>query len=532
MSIVQPPNRDAEPQRPSVITTKGDHAGRFCLILFLLLGISLMATNRWLGAVDDEVAIIDRAAQPVSHTVGLFLSGVGEHEHPPLWDLILHGWLRLTEGRLELLRLLPVTFYLLGAWGLSKAARHLGGAKSQMWAAGVIAIWPYGFHFGRLAAWYAFSFFLVSMLTWAYLNYADERTLRAWAGTFIAALALVYCNYFGWALLGCLAVDFVWRNRAFLWQAVKTLAFTGALLTLAYLPVAAAFLREARVGSKIGLSLDSFFLALSYNLYALCVSESVAPWIWIPGVIAGSAICVALLATLAGSSPAAKRVLIYFIVLLLTLTFLGVISTKRIMLIGPWLLLPVAVALGTITAGKLRQALLAALAVIAAIGWYGIFARNLYAAPRWAEPWQAVARRAADVVRGGGVAIGDNPSFFFYLTYFLPLPDPQNHSFDGLLPYSVHRASVYTPEQWRQANRPVGDAVIFAKGVHYGLDEAPIAEAESWLDRNCELLGDDRYVRELGKKWKDAYSPQAAQPAWRVEVREYACRQEQAAQKK
>lgn len=533
MSTVQLPSSGAEsaPLHPAIVGVQRDHADRFCLALFLLLGIALMATNRWFGAVDDEVAIIDRAAQPVSHTVRMFLSGVGEHEHPPLWDLILHGWLRITDGRLELLRLLPVAFYLLGAWGLAKAARRLGGAKSQMLTAAVIVLWPYGFHFGRLAAWYSFSFFLVAMLTWAYLNYINRRTATAWTGVFIAALALVYCNYFGWALLLCIALDSVWVNRASFWGALKSLALTAGLMAVAYLPVAAAFLREARVGSKIGFSLQGAFVTSTYNLYALCASESVAPWVWIPGIIAGCAICIALGATLIASPPAAKRLLIYFICLLLTLTFLGVISTKRIMLMGPWLLLPVAVALGTLSAGRLRQVLVAALVVIGSIGWYGIFARDLYAAPRWAEPWRQVAQQAAGVVQGGGIAIGDNPSFFFYLTYLLPPPNPRNHAFEGLLPYSVHRKSVYTPQKWLESGRPLGNKVIFTKGVHYGMNEAPIGDSERWLDQNCELTSDDRYVRELGKKWKDAYSPQAAQPVWRVEVRQYACRLEKAAQK-
>jgi uncharacterized membrane protein len=128
-------------------------------VLLVVLGAALLLTNPWFNAVDDEIAIIDKAAQPISTTIGLFLSGAGEHEHPPLWDLILHGWLRLTGGEIHMLRVLPVIFYLLGAWSLTKAAKQLAGTRSQIWVAVLIALWPYGFHFGRLAAWYSFSFF-------------------------------------------------------------------------------------------------------------------------------------------------------------------------------------------------------------------------------------------------------------------------------------------------------------------------------------------------------------------------------------
>jgi hypothetical protein len=316
-------------------------------------------------------------------------------------------------------------------------------------------------------------------------------------------------------------------------SALRSLLGTGALLCLAYLPVTAAFLHEVRTGSKAGHSLLGTVIAATYNLFSLCVSESVAPWVWVPGVIAGLAVGTALLATLRAGEAPARRLLLYFLLLLVTLSQLGVISTKRIMLIAPWLLLPIGVAIGSLGARRLektRRTLLASLAIIAVIGWYGIFARDLYSAPRWVEPWQHVAQRAADVVRGGGVAIGDNPTFFFYLTYLLP-PEGARHSFPGLLPYSVRRAGVFTPQQWQEANRPTGASVIFAKGVHYGMDEEPIVAAERWLDKHCELQSADRFVRELGKKWKDRYSPQAAQPPWRVEVRQYACTSESTPQK-
>jgi len=93
----------------------------------------------------------------------------------------------------------------------------------------------------------------------------------------------------------------------------------------------------------------------------------------------------------------------------------------------------------------------------------------------------------------------------------------------GISPVSVRRPGIFAPRQWLARNPPVAPAVLFAKGVHYGMDEAPIVSAEAWLDPNCRLQGDDRYVRELGKEWKDRHSPQAAQPDWRIEVWRYSC---------
>ena len=91
----------------------------------------LIATNRWFTVIDDEAFIIDRAAKPARQTIQLFLSGVGEHQHPPLYDLLLHGWLRLTNGDPHLLRVLEIVCYVLGAWVLAKAAKRLGGSRSR-----------------------------------------------------------------------------------------------------------------------------------------------------------------------------------------------------------------------------------------------------------------------------------------------------------------------------------------------------------------------------------------------------------------
>src|ERR1700733_14051246 len=87
--------------------------------LLPVVAIALIATNRWYTGIDDEAFIIDRAAKPARQTIELFLSGMGEHQHPPLYDLLLHGWLRLTNGDQHLLRLPAIAFFVLGVWVLA-----------------------------------------------------------------------------------------------------------------------------------------------------------------------------------------------------------------------------------------------------------------------------------------------------------------------------------------------------------------------------------------------------------------------------
>ena len=45
----------------------------------LIFGAALIASNRNFTFIDDEVWILDGAAQPVLTTLALFRSGVGQH---------------------------------------------------------------------------------------------------------------------------------------------------------------------------------------------------------------------------------------------------------------------------------------------------------------------------------------------------------------------------------------------------------------------------------------------------------------------
>jgi hypothetical protein len=497
---------------------------RISYFLLLALGAALLTTNSWFPAVDDECSIINAAARPAHETLMIFLRCAGQFEHPPLYDLVLHGWLRLTGGEIHLLRFPSILFYVLGAWLLAKAARHMEGSRSELYVITLVVLSPFGFHFGRLAAWYSFCFLSVSWLTLAYLKYLEEPVVMNWAWVFLSSLALVYSNYFGWAILACLALHFALRLRRDHSLSWRPFVGVAVLLLVSYLPLLSAFLDVLHSGICTSRpTLATFFIGI-YNLNCIFVSESVAPWFWFLGVPAGIAITVCLILTFLRSPAQARPFLIYFASLLILMTVLGIVGTKRTLMIAPWLILPIGVTLGTLRRGVTRRALLASLIVIAIIGWYGIFSRTLYAAPRWVEPWQSVAQDAATVVRQGGVVIGNNPSFFFYLTYALPPDDSARSSgFSGLLPASVRHRNVFDPQQWILAGHPQGPTTLLVKGLHYSAVSPATEDAQQSLDQHCILQDVQQMAHDPGAKWKQRYVPDAGQIEWRVEVRTYAC---------
>ena len=147
------PNQPAVPPARGPGFVRDTRAEAWIAILLVAYGAILMATNPWFTQVDEECAIIDVAARPILQPANRFLSGGEQHEHPPLSDLLLHGWLRLTNGNIHLLRLPSVIFYILGAWCLLQAARRLAGDRAGNRTLILILLWPFGFHMGRLTGW-------------------------------------------------------------------------------------------------------------------------------------------------------------------------------------------------------------------------------------------------------------------------------------------------------------------------------------------------------------------------------------------
>ncbi|HJY88389.1 MAG TPA: hypothetical protein VKE24_16260 [Candidatus Acidoferrales bacterium] len=493
------------------------------ILLLLVLGVALLASNRWFTFIDDEVWILDAAAKPLAETIRAYTSGSGEHEHPPLFDLLLHGWLKLTGGPLALLRLPSIAFYVLGLCLLVRAAADWGGeagAKAMLW---IGVFWPYGFHFGRLAAWYSLAFLLVGLVTLAYIRFCASPTLARTAVLFAASLALVYTNYFGWALLACLLLDFARAHRSdfvrFRWRLVAG----ASLLVGAYAPLWPALLATSSQRLRRPWSLLGAVLYAGQAGYAALVSESVAPWFWWLSAPACVAVALCVLLTVLRAPTPARRFLFYFFFLFVALAALGLLTTKRLMLIAPWLLLAIALT-ATARRGPVRRMVAAALVLIFVIGWFGIVTRRFYAAPRFIEPWQEVAEQAAEVVHEGGITISNHPSFFLYLTYALRGSEQvPRRGFAGILGSSVEHPQVFDADRWVETRRPVRAMVFLAKGVPAGSPNGPLQEAEHWLDARCNLHSDRRLLRDPGYELKQRFFPELGQMPWRILVREYTC---------
>jgi hypothetical protein len=202
----------------------------------------------------------------------------------------------------------------------------------------------------------------------------------------------------------------------------------------------------------------------------------------------------------------------------------GILYPRRLFMVAPWFLLPIAVGIGMVENRFWRSGLALSLGVVAAVGWYGISARSYYAAPRFLEPWQSVASDAAEAVRGGALIVGNNPSFFFYLTYALQAPESSRPwHFSGVLTGTVRHPQVWDAGDWEAAGRPLRPLVLWVRGMPGPETGTTIAAAGDWLDQHCPGRSVRYLARDPSYESKQEFAPDISQLLWRIEVRQYSC---------
>jgi hypothetical protein len=521
----------------------------FEIFILAALGWLLISSNHWLSFIDDETTMINAAAQPVHPMLAAFWHGAGLHEHPPLFELLFHVWLRVTGGAFAWLRLPSIFFYLLGLWLLARVGERLAaptgtaasaeeslvrasaadhGARVTVWLG---ALWPYGFHYGRLAAWYALCFALLAALTLAYLDCLVEPTVARWLAFTAAAALLLWTNYLGWALLLLLALDYAVRQRqarapnGWVGRAVRVILGTAAILGVLYIPLWRALVHELRTRETFGHSLGARVLYGGYSLYILLVSESVAPWFKPLGIAAAVCVLACFGMALRYAPRKAKPLLLYALVILAAMALAGLVTARRLLPLGVWIIPSLALTLVELPRGRARRILAAVVAAVFLIGWIGIFRRSYYAAPRFIEPWQQIADTAATRARFGWTVVSNSQPFFFYLTYALRVP-PESGSgwrYRGTVTESVSAPHVFEVGDWIEAGYPVTPELYFVRGAPGPLEAPPAWDAEQWLRKHCQTESEEMETPDAGAALKSRFVPEAGGLAWRIRAFEFAC---------
>jgi hypothetical protein len=491
----------------------------------LLLGTGLMASNRYFTILENEALALGSAARPIRAISSGFWTGSAPRAFFPLYDFLLHFWLRLTGGNFELFRFLPTLLFLGGIYLLARAARRWGGPVSALTLVWLSVFWPFGFHHGRLATRYTLAFFLVSALTLAYLRYLENQSWGRWAALFVSGTILLLTQLFGLAIVAFLVFD-MWLRKRRGEHPLPTapMVWLGFLWLVILLPFYGAFRDEITEAVNLHQRAVVVPADAAYQVYTLFVSESVAPWHWALGVPAGIAVLGCIVLVCWQSPGPVRRLLCCSGLLILLMAVTGSAASERLMLVAPWVLLALATMIGARESLLARRAIAVALLVIAGIGWYGVSSRRDYAEPAFFEPWPQVADQAAEKIRDGATVIGNSPAFFFYLTYALRAPQAGG-SWDitGLLPDQVRHPQVKSPQEWMDAGHPMVREMVLVRGMSEIAEPGPIMAAAQELDHACGARTSRSMVRDEGFEWKQWFFPRRNESPWRIEVRDYDC---------
>jgi hypothetical protein len=486
---------------------KRDSSARIAAICLVAYAVFLyLAQTRAVAVFDDEAVIVSMAAaQAPAETLRVFLAERrGQHEHPPLYDLLLHFWMRATDDSRPLLRVPSILFWCLGLGLIGATAQRLFGKR--LLAVGIGMAWPIGLFLGTPAHWSALGMLGVAGSTWAYFRWR-ERGDAASAGLFaVLSVLLFWTNYLGLAFVGVLGLHFLSsRPNARAWrQGVGAAA--GILLGIA--PLLPAFLRQLAHGTEVDRSLITVGADVAFHSFALLASESVAPW-------SPAAVPMVLGMAYLGARTAANAQRLWpmagLALVLISSGVLGVLNAKRLGLFGPWLLLSVTC---LVHVDPRPRRILTALALVFGMGWIGIVHGGWWSSYRYVEPWDQVLEEALRWSEPGGVVICDHPSFYFEAHYALGWQRWIELKPEEPIRESGRRFSALS--SWREAVAGTDRVVYVRTTVHSKLVLEERTALESELEGHFHLVRRGTWLEDPAAELKRRFVPGA--PRFRIEV--------------
>ena len=500
-------------------------SGVLTLVIVVAYGVVMASTNGHFTLLDDESIIIAFAGNNTSYYIHNFLSGQAANEHPPLSDLLLHLWLLATNYSFSMLRVFANLFYIAGVLFTALATRRISGRSGYRITLVLGFLWPFAFQYGRITGWYCFCMFMVACLTWSYLKILDDQDYWAWVSFGIAAVALVWSNYFGVALLSIFLADLILFHRKLIAARLRLFMVTVTVVAFCFLPLLEVALSDQQTHSS---SLVSVFdpknalVSFGYPVFSIFASVAVAPWylpLSIP-VFVG----VVLLAVSIWHSPG-RRWFLYLVFAIALLQFSGHLTIKRVIFLFPWLFMAMAIAL---TSRESRHPRLATAAVVILLisGWVGILSGRHYATTNLYEPWGKVASVVADDARQGATIISVNPPFFLYLDYQLGLQSATQGATGPYLQeetYRSHGYSILLPTNWQTWEENLHGKVVLVDGsgvLELVNDENALNDA---LRKRCSTVGEYHAAPDPAAMWKVRFAKNVPVLANRTNVFWYDC---------
>ncbi len=134
-----------------------------------------------------------------TNSLGQMLSDTASDIHPPLYYLLLHGWIALVGAFPEALRLFSVGIGVLTVAATYRIGKYLFGARAGLLAAFLLVINPLHIYYSQEVRMYglvALWVLLASGFAIRLLRDGEGRVRGAWIGYVIAIVAAMYTQYY------------------------------------------------------------------------------------------------------------------------------------------------------------------------------------------------------------------------------------------------------------------------------------------------------------------------------------------------
>jgi len=211
------------------------------LLLIALVGAGAILKLLWVGnnaLAHDEPFTVYWALQPWQ----TFRAMLATENNPPLYFMIMRGWVDLVPLAPGWLRLPSALFSTVAVWPLYLIGKRLSGTHAALIASLLFTLSGYHLGFAHEVRAYSLFTLLTILSVWQLLRLVDAGP-RAWGWLLLVNVLLVYTHFFGWLVVGLQALFiFFAPELGNTWRAWLRMA---VLLLVSYIPYGYIFFMRA-----------------------------------------------------------------------------------------------------------------------------------------------------------------------------------------------------------------------------------------------------------------------------------------------
>ena len=206
---------------------------RLLLWGILALGTILRFFMIWKRPFDGDEGIVLKVAN-FSHFKDIF-QGAATDVHPPLLHYLIHISIKIF-GFSTFSARLPSALAGIGAIYFSFLIfKKLFNEKTGLISALLVSLSALLIYSSQEARFYSLLVFLFLGAFYFTLKIREQSKLSSWLWFGLFSIAMVYCQYLGWFLLGFLSVILIWQKKDLLKNIISIIA-VWAIALLAYIP--------------------------------------------------------------------------------------------------------------------------------------------------------------------------------------------------------------------------------------------------------------------------------------------------------